>query len=60
MPEKRIVRRDHQIGVAGLVEVPAIAVALGFDDADLAKLLKRAVSGARLGVEVGDGGQITV
>src|SRR5271165_116377 len=60
MPEKRVVRRDHQIGVAGLIKVPAVAVALGLDDADLAKLLKRAISGARLRVEVGDGGQVAV
>src|SRR5271165_6419301 len=60
MPEKRVVRRDHQIGVAGLIKVPAVAVALGLDDADHAKLLKRAISGARLRVEVGDGGQVAV
>src|ERR1700757_1135309 len=60
MPEKRIVRRDHQIGVAGLVEVPAIAIALGLDDADLAQLLQRPATGACLGVEIGDGGQIAI
>src|ERR1700761_2651147 len=45
---------------AGVVEVPPVAVALGLDDADLPKLLQRSVSGAGLGVEVGDGGQVAV
>ena len=36
LPEQRIVGGDHHVGVAGLVEVPAVAVALGLDDADLA------------------------
>src|SRR5271166_154453 len=58
--EKGVVRRDHQIGIAGLVEVPSVAVALGLDDADLPQLLQRPVSGTGLGVEVGDGGQIAV
>ena len=31
--EQRVVGRDHEVGVAGLVEVPAVAVALGLDDA---------------------------
>lgn len=60
MAEQCVVGGDHQVGVAGLVEVPAVAVALGLDDADLPKLLQRPVSGARLGVEVGDGGQVAV
>ena len=33
--EERIIGGDHQIGVGALVEVPAVAVALRLDDADL-------------------------
>jgi len=46
--EQGVVGGDHQVGVAGLVEVPAVAVALGLDDADLPKLLQGAVSRAAL------------
>ena len=50
MAEKRVVRGDDEVGVGALVEVPAVAVALGLDDADLLELLQRAV--ARRGVGV--------
>lgn len=60
MTEQGVIAGDHQVGVAGLVEMPPVAVALGLDDADLPKFLQRTVSGARLGVEVGDGGQVAV
>src|SRR5271166_899006 len=58
--EKGVVRGDHQIGVAGLIEVPPVAVALGLDDADLAKLLQRPISRTCFRVEVRDGGQVAV
>jgi hypothetical protein len=35
--EQCVVRGDNQVGVAGLVEMPAVAIAFGLDDADLAK-----------------------
>ena len=47
MTEQRVVGRDHQIGVGALVEVPAVAVALGLDDADLLELLQRSVARLR-------------
>jgi hypothetical protein len=58
--EQGVVRRDHQIGVAGLVEVPAVAVALGLDDADLPQLLQGPATGAGLRVEIRDGREIAV
>ncbi len=48
--EKRVVRGDHQVGVGALVEVPAVAVALGLDDADLLEVLQRPVARCRVGV----------
>src|SRR3546814_15391677 len=53
MTEQRVVRRDQQIGVGRLIEVPAVAVTLGLDDADLLELLQRPAAGARLRVVVG-------
>ena len=53
MAEQRIVGGDDEIGIAGLVEVPAVAVALGLDDADLLEFLQRPVAGARLSVVIG-------
>ena len=50
MAEKRVVRGDHEVGVGALVEVPAVAVALGLDDADLLELLQRPVSRRHVGV----------
>src|SRR3546814_14216049 len=46
MTEQRVVRRDQQIGVGRLIEVPAVAVTLGLDDADLLELLQRPAAGA--------------
>ena len=48
--EKRVVRGDHEVGVGALVEVPAVAVALGLDDADLLELLQRPVARRSVGV----------
>ena len=45
--EQRVVGRDHQVGVAGLVEVPPVAVALDLDDADLLELLQAPAAAAR-------------
>src|SRR6516165_5353305 len=39
MTEQGVVRGDHQIGIAGLIEVPPVTVTLGLDDADLPQLL---------------------
>jgi hypothetical protein len=50
MPEKRVVGGDHQVGVGALVEMPAVTVALGLDDADLLEFLQGSV--ARRGVGV--------
>ena len=47
--EQRVVGGDHEVGVAGLVEVPAVAVALHLDDGDLLELLERAAAAARVG-----------
>jgi hypothetical protein len=60
MAEQRVVGRDDEVGVAGLVEMPAIAIAFGLDDADLAELLQRPVTRTGLGVEVCDRRQIAV
>ncbi len=48
MAEKRVVGGDHEVGVGTLIEVPAVAVALGLDDADLLQLLQRRLPAATL------------
>ena len=53
MAEERVVRRDDEVGIGRLVEVPAVAIALGLDDADLLEFLQRPVAGAGLGVMIG-------
>ena len=48
MAEQRVVGRDHQVRVGGLIEVPAVAVALRLDDADLLEFLQRSIAGLRV------------
>src|SRR3546814_12434125 len=46
MTEQRVVRRDQQLGVGRLIEVPAVAVTLGLEDR------KSVVSGQSVSVRV--------
>src|SRR4029077_5004129 len=54
VPEQGVVGRDDEVGVAGLVEVPAVAVALRLDDADLLELLEAGAAALRVGEPLGD------
>src|SRR5439155_12280755 len=54
MAEQGVVRGDDQIGIAGLVEVPAITIALCLDDADLLEFLQRTVAGPGFRIVVGE------
>ena len=54
MAEQRVVGGDHQVRVRALVEVPAVAVALGLDDADLLELLQRPVTGLHVRIPGAD------
>jgi hypothetical protein len=45
--EESVLGRHHDIGVPGLIEMPAVAVALGLDDADLLELLQAPATGSR-------------
>ena len=54
MAEQRVVGRDHQVRIGALVEVPAVAVTLGLDDADLLELLQRPITGLRVGIPCAD------
>ena len=44
MAEQRIFGRYHQVGIAGLIEVPPVAVAFCLDDTDLLELLQTAAA----------------
>ena len=54
MAEQGVVGGDHQVGVGRLVEVPAVAVALGLEDRDLLEVLQGAVARLRVGVPRAD------
>ena len=60
MAKKGFLRADDHIGIRGLIEMPAIAIALGFDDADFFEILQAAQAKGGIGVEMGDAGQIAV
>ncbi len=52
MTEQRVLGGDHNVGIGGLIEVPAIAVATDLEDADLLEVLKTPHPGGRVGVEL--------
>jgi hypothetical protein len=54
MAEQRVIGGDHEIGIGTLVEVPAVAVTLGLDDADLLQFLQRPVAGLHIRVPRAD------
>ena len=58
--EQRVVGTDHQVGVGRLVEVPAVAIALHFDDADLLERLQRPRARARGAVVVGKLAEVAI
>jgi hypothetical protein len=60
MAKQRLLGRDHQVGIGRLVEVPAIAIAFGFDDADLLEILQAAHPEVRIGIQLRDHRQVAI
>ena len=63
VPERRVAEQgvvagDHQVGIGRLVEMPAVAVALGLQDADLLEVLQTANPGVRVRVPLADVGAV--
>ena len=59
MTKQRVFRRNHEVGIAALIEVPAVAIAFCFDDADLLEFLQAAAAASRLGVELAEAVDVT-
>ncbi len=60
MAEQRVVRREDDVRVGRLVEVPAVAVAPDLEDADLLEALQAAHAGVGVGVELQVVGAVAV